>query len=73
MFADDTNISTNGKSADEVEYKLNIDLEKIHKWLLANKLTLNKEKTEYMLIAIGSRQRLSNIDKNPTKNRGSQY
>jgi hypothetical protein len=27
----------------------NHDVENIHQWLLANKLTLNKEKTEYMV------------------------
>ena len=35
----------------------------VHRWLLANKLTLNVKKTEYMLI--GSRQRLSQIDTEP--------
>jgi hypothetical protein len=37
----------------------NEDLEIIHQWLLANKLTLNKEKTEYMVIR--SRKRRSKI------------
>ena len=32
------------------------DLENIHQWLLANKLTLNTSKTEYMMV--GSRQKL---------------
>ena len=59
MFADDTNISTHGSSEVEIQEHLNHDLENIHQWLLANKLTLNKEKTEYMVI--GSRQRLSKI------------
>jgi hypothetical protein len=40
--------------------KLNNDLENIHQWLLANKLTLNTSKTEYMIV--GSRQRVSKID-----------
>ena len=44
----------------EVQLNLNQDLENIHQWLLANKLTLNKEKTEYMIV--GSRQRLANIN-----------
>ena len=35
---------------------INTDLENVHKWLIANKLTLNEEKTECMLV--GSRQRL---------------
>jgi hypothetical protein len=59
MLADDTNISTNGKTNDELQERINVDLENIHQWLLANKLTLNKDKTEYMII--GSRQRISNL------------
>ena len=34
----------------EVEDKLNTDLENVHQWLMTNKLTLNKDKTEYMVI-----------------------
>ena len=62
MFADDTNLTTNGKRVEDIQEHLNTDLEKVHRWLLANKLTLHKEKTEYMII--GSRQRLveSNTD-----------
>jgi hypothetical protein len=63
MFADDTNISTNGKTNDELQERINVDLENIHQWLLANKLTLNKDKTEYMII--GSRQRISNFVTDP--------
>ena len=56
MFADDTNFTTSGSSSEEVITKLNVDLDKVHKWLIANRLTLNKEKTEYMIIR--SRQKL---------------
>ena len=63
MFADDTNISTNGKTNDELQERINMDLENVHQWLLANKLTLNKDKTEYMII--GSRQRISNLVTDP--------
>jgi hypothetical protein len=44
MFADDTNLSCQGKSSTEIENKINTDLENVHKWLIANKLTLNQEK-----------------------------
>ncbi|CAB4031178.1 Hypothetical predicted protein, partial [Paramuricea clavata] len=60
MFADDTNITTKGSNVEDIQTRLNDDLEQIHQWLLANKLTLNKDKTEYMII--GSRQRLSKIE-----------
>ncbi len=46
--------------AHQLYNKLNNDLENIHQWLLANKLTLNTSKTEYMIV--GSRQRLGKID-----------
>ena len=42
---------------------INTDLENVHKWLIANKLTLNKEKTECMLV--GSRHRLQQSLGNP--------
>ena len=63
MFADDTNISTQGKTDTEIQERLNIDLENVHQWLTSNKLTLNKKKTEYMIV--GSRQRISNILTDP--------
>ena len=47
----------------EIEQKLNTDLENVHKWLISNKLTLNVEKTEYLII--GSRNRLNQIHSNP--------
>jgi hypothetical protein len=42
---------------------LNENLGKVHQWLLANKLTLNSEKTEYIII--GTKQRLANIINDP--------
>ena len=63
LFADDTNLTTSGISVEVVQSRLNEDLEKVHRWLLAKKLTLNIKKTEYMLI--GSRQRLKDIQIDP--------
>ena len=57
MFADDTSLSFAGSSSDEIEYKLYHDLEMVHIWLNANKLTLNRKKNEYMII--DSQQRLN--------------
>ena len=64
MFADDTNISASAESVDELEEKLNTDLSNIYQWLVANKLTLNVSKTEYMII--DSRNNLSKINIDPT-------
>ena len=57
MYADDTNITTKGETIEELEGKLNCELNNVHNWLIANKLTINVSKTEYMLV--GTRQRLS--------------
>jgi hypothetical protein len=68
MFADDTtdtSLSCDGLSSADIESKLNHhDLEIIHTWLTANKLTLNSKKIEYMII--GSRQKLNYIGTNTT-------
>ena len=42
-----------------IQSSLSHDLEKLSKWLMSNRLTLNATKTEFMLI--GSRQRLSTL------------
>ena len=44
LFADDTNLTINGASTSEIEMKLEQDLNNVHQWLLANKLTLNIKK-----------------------------
>jgi hypothetical protein len=54
MYADDTNITTTGKSIKEIASGANADLENIRIWLKANKITLNVTKTEYMFIASDS-------------------
>ena len=56
MFADDTNISIAANSVTELEQIINSELKNLHQWLLANRLSLNVAKTEFMII--GSRQRL---------------
>ena len=40
LFADDTNLLCSGYTSNEIEDKLNTDLENVNKWLNANKLTL---------------------------------
>ena len=63
LFADDTNLTASRCSIIDIQTKLNNDLENIHQWLLANKLTLNKDKTEYMIAGPG--QRISKIEGDP--------
>ena len=64
MFADDTNLTVEAKSSNEQQQMLNKDLENIHKWLVANRLSLNVDKTEYMIV--GTHSKLLNIGNNST-------
>ena len=59
LFADDTNLTVSGNALEEVELAINSDLATVKEWLLANKLTLNVAKTEFMLI--GSNYKLRNL------------
>ena len=62
MYADDTNLTVCSDSINNLEEALNSEMKNIHQWLLSNKLTLNIEKTEYMII--GTCQRLAKIQEN---------
>ena len=46
-FADDTQIGVAGKDPKSIIKTLNSDLANISDWMAANKLSLNKSKTEY--------------------------
>ena len=59
-YADDTVLSFASFSTDEIQRKMNSDLNCIHNWLLDNQLSLNVDKSKFMLI--GSSQRLSKLD-----------
>ena len=50
LFADDTNLTASGPSITDIENAVNYDLENLKNWLIANKLSLNVTKTEFMLI-----------------------
>jgi hypothetical protein len=62
-FADDTTLSATGSTVDEIETKLNHDLVNVDQCLIANKLTLNEGKTEFIII--GSRQRVPSFEHGP--------
>ena len=51
LFADDTGIFTFSKSLDELFHLTQTSLENLRKWLLLNKLTLNLNKTHYILFS----------------------
>ena len=51
LFAGDTNLTASGDLIQDVQAAVNSDLENLRKWLIANKLSLNVAKTEFMLIS----------------------
>lgn len=59
MYADDTHITYTGSELHLIQSSPSHDLEKLSKWLVCNRLTLNATKTEFMLIS--SKQRLSTL------------
>ena len=59
MFADDCIIYQSGNTWDTVQSKLQFDLNNIIKWTESNFLTLNRDKTQPMII--GSRFKLSKL------------
>ena len=59
MFADDTSITVAAVSLTEVENKINLDLENLNRWLVANRLILSVTKTEFMVIVSHQRVRAS--------------
>ena len=63
MYADDTHLTYASNSIEDIECTLNRHLANVSDWLKANRLTLNKTKTEFMVI--GSWQKLGTFDKSP--------
>ena len=63
MYADDTHLTYADSDVNAIKTCLKEDLQNISDWLIANKLTLNMTKTEFMLIS--SRQKLSTLTSTP--------
>ena len=57
MFADDTSVSYASDSLDKIQNVINSELKNLNSWPIANRLSLNITKTEFMII--GSRQRMN--------------
>ena len=49
LFADDTTVIIEGQNYNNLILTLNTELNKLDVWLQANKLTLNTDKTHYMV------------------------
>ena len=50
MFADDTNLTMVSDNYLSLHTKVNCEIQKIDNWLKSNKLSLNYNKTEYMIV-----------------------
>ena len=61
MYADDTNMTFTANNILELQHDMNVDLQYLQNWLIANRLTPNVLKTEYMLVQ-GNEQRLLHKD-----------
>ena len=59
LFADDTSVYIKSENESSVISILNEELEKITTWLKANKLTLNLDKSHYMVFHKGKRKLIS--------------
>ena len=63
MFADDTSLNQEIKTASDIKDDLIPAFAKVYEWLRHNNLSLNAIKTEFMII--GSHQRVRRLDSTP--------
>ena len=62
LYADDTSILVSGSDLQKLVREMNRELELISEWFKANKLTLNIDKTYYMVFHRGRRKFKNNIE-----------
>jgi hypothetical protein len=60
MFADDINLNFSSDNLSHLEVLMNSSLINLNRWLIANKLSLNIAKTEFMII--GSLQSIATFN-----------
>ena len=61
LFADDTTLSISNSNSSELIQNCNSELIKIHNWTLANRLTINIDKTEVILFSNKSFDKEANV------------
>ena len=62
LFADDSNLFCSDDSLSNLEYLINIELLEVYKWLCANKLSINIEKTNFVIFR-SSQKRVNYVPK----------
>ena len=51
LYADDTFLCAQNENEKQLESEVNFELDKVYKWLAANKLTLNTKKSKFMILS----------------------
>ena len=68
LFADDTNIYYEAESLNKLETIINKELKKLHTWLIVNRLSLNIDKTNFLVFHPYNKPcQTKNYNKNPQK------
>ena len=62
MFADDTVLYASSRNLAELNIIINKEFSNVNKWLQTNRLSLNKEKTKFMLIHRPTRKPIDNFE-----------
>ena len=72
-FADDTSILFSDKSLNTIEQTINYELNNVSQWLLANKLSLNVAKSNFLMIKHHKNNRIINLKINDEKLKQETY
>jgi ribonuclease P/MRP protein subunit RPP40 len=56
MYADDSTLYVTGESIEELESKINADLQHVQQWCQTNKMAINADKTKVMLVTTHQKQ-----------------
>ena len=64
LFADDMTVYLTGPDPDQLVYSVNNELEKLYQWCLCNRLTINTNKTYFMLFTGKNIHSLPNVQIN---------
>ena len=62
LYADDTCVYYSGKTPVDIECKMNSDLQNISEWLSCNRLALNTQKCEVVLIGLQKRTKGKSVN-----------
>jgi hypothetical protein len=61
LFADDANLFHSDKKLSDLELVLNVELQKVHIWLCSNKLSLNVNKSNFVIFHSSQTKQTSTV------------